>query len=395
MIENITQTIALLIERKQAETERERLLIREKTAREQAEEANAQLRESEERFRLTIDEAPIGMALVSLDGRFLRVNRVLCEITGYSADEMTRLKYQDITHPDDLERETTLAGRLTRGELSRAVFEKRDFRKDGSMVDVKISASLLRSPDGTPWYYISQIEDITEVKRAEEALHRAVAAREQVLGIVAHDLRNPLSNIIIACAALDRGGLESAQTKELISRGARRMNGLIEDLLDVSLVEAGQLKLEKRRLSPKDLISEAVEMQAPLAFSSAVQIRLAAADGLNDVIGDHDRLVRVLDNLLGNAMKFTPPGGHITVGATPGDHEIVFSVADTGCGIAPDNLIHVFERFWKVTTTANRRGAGLGLPITKGIIDAHGGRIWAESQIGKGSSFFFTLPLAA
>jgi len=244
-------------------------------------------------------------------------------------------------------------------------------------------------------YYITQMEDITEIKRTEEALRRAVAERDQVLGIVAHDLRNPLANILIACATLDRRGEESElKPKELISRAAQRMNRLIEDLLDVSLVEAGQLKLERQRIAVKDLVSEAVGMQAPLASSSKIDLRLAAGADLNDVLGDRHRLLQVLENLIGNALKFTQAGGHITVGAVPRDHEVMFSVADTGSGIAPQDLTHVFDRFWQTTTRTRRLGAGLGLPITKGIVEAHGGRIWVESRFGRGSSFFFTLPLA-
>jgi signal transduction histidine kinase len=101
-----------------------------------------------------------------------------------------------------------------------------------------------------------------------------------------------------------------------------------------------------------------------------------------------------LENLIGNPFKFTPAGGHITVGAASKEYEIPFSVADTGCGIAPENLTHIFDPFWQATTRTRRLGAGLGLPITKGIVEAHGGHIWAQSEFGKGSSFFFTLPLA-
>jgi PAS domain S-box-containing protein len=132
--------------------------------------ADEELRESEERFRLTFDEAPIGMALVALDGRFVRVNRALCEIVGYSSDELTRLTFHDITHSDDLETDVALAGKLARGEIPRYQLAKRYFRKDGSIVDVMLHGAILRGHDGAPRYYIAQIEDITERKRAEEAL---------------------------------------------------------------------------------------------------------------------------------------------------------------------------------------------------------------------------------
>jgi PAS domain S-box-containing protein len=150
--------------------EREQLLAREQLARRQAETANEQLHESEERFRLTIDEAPIGMALVALDGRFVRVNRALCEIVGYSADELTGLTFQAITHPDDVDADLALRGQLARGEIPRYQLGKRYIRKDGAIVDIQLSGSMLRSREGAPLYYIAQVEDITDRKRAEAAL---------------------------------------------------------------------------------------------------------------------------------------------------------------------------------------------------------------------------------
>ena len=159
-------------------TERRRI-IREMEA------ANAQLRESEERFRLTIDEAPIGMALVALDGRFERVNNMLCEITGYSAEELTRLTFQDITHPDDLAKDVELSQQLAKGDIPRYQLEKRYIRKDGSTVIVVLSASVLRTSDGTARYYIVRVEDITARKRADDALRLSEAKFSGIVSIAA------------------------------------------------------------------------------------------------------------------------------------------------------------------------------------------------------------------
>jgi PAS domain S-box-containing protein len=511
-------------EARQVAAEREQLLAREQIARRQAETANEQLRESEERFRLTIDEAPIGMALMALDGRFVRVNRALCEIMGYDNDELTKLTFQTITHSDDLDADVTLARRLAQGEIPRYQLEKRYIRKDGSAVEIMLSASILRGPDGTPLYCIAQIEDITERKRAEhalrlseakfagivsiaaeaiisvdqneriaifnegaerifgyskaealgqkldiliperfrelhrqhfaefgssqensrnmgermevfgrrkdgeefpaeasiskvtagdvtffsvvlrditlrksteQALRRAIVSREQVLGIVAHDLRNPLSNIM-QCLALESARAENEgvnqRRMQIISRAATRMNHLIQDLLDVSLLEAGRLAIERERLPVADLLREAVEMQLPLASSAGLDIRLNVEGDIEDVYGSRHRLLQVLENLVGNAIKFTPTGGHVQVGAFRKGEDVLFYVADDGAGIAPQELDRVFDRFWQATTKARRLGAGLGLPITKGIVEAHGGRIWVESKLGTGTTFFFTIP---
>ncbi len=387
-----------ITERRRIARERAEAFGRELIAREQAEAANGRLRESEERFRLTIEEAPIGMALVALDGRFERVNNMLCEITGYPAQELVRLTFKDITHPDDLAMDVELARRLANGDIPRYQLEKRSIRKDGSIVCILLSASILRGPEGDARYYIVRVEDISARKRAEEALERALAARDDILGIVAHDLRNPLGVILMQASLLERSGPDperrDQRPREMIIRSAKRMNRLIQDLLDVSLVEAGQLKVNPARTATRQLLCDAVEAEAALATASNLTLGLDVADDVPEVLGDHDRLMQVFVNLISNAIKFTPSGGRITVAALARTEDVRFSVADTGAGIAPEGLAHIFERFWQGKTHARRLGAGLGLPITRGIVLAHGGKIWAESTVGQGTILFFTIPLA-
>ena len=658
------------------------------------------MQESEERFRLTIDEAPIGMALVALEGRFVRVNRRMCEIVGYSAEELETRTFQDITHPDDVEADAASAGRLARGEIPRYEVEKRYIRKDGSVVTIMLSASILRGDDGAPRYFIAQIQDITDRKRAEAALRfsearfsgivsisadaiisvddeqritlfnqgaqsifgyapaevmgqsldmliperlrarhheevarfaagpvmarrmgqrppqimgrrksgeefpadaaisklevdgrtiltvalrdvtelrraereqkllaeagavlsssldyeralsdvgqlvvrdladwcivdllepdgrpkrlfvasgdpaqaplcrewetlpldrarphlvehvlelkqpivvervardgldpfaqsaehlrliraldarsflavplvihdqifgalslvssrasrrygadelrlaqalalraalavqngrlyeqaiRATQSRDEVLGVVAHDLRNPLSLILMQSQLLRRAEGEherrNRRPMELIERSARRMNRLIRDLLDVSAIEAKHLGLERSRVSTERLLIDAVETQRALAAAGSLALRTEIRMPLPEVWADPHRMQQVLENLIGNAAKFTPPGGEIVVGALPRDGEVMFWVADTGAGISAENVPHVFDRFWQVRT-GERRGAGLGLQISRGIVEAHGGRIWVESAAGRGTTVFFTVPQA-
>jgi PAS domain S-box-containing protein len=225
----------------------------------------------------------------------------------------------------------------------------------------------------------------------------AAQLRDQVLGIVAHDLRNPLSTILLSATAFRRHGPDperrSQQRVEAIHRAASRMNRLIQDLLDVAVMESAQLSIAPARLSARELIVGAVEMQRPLASSSSLELRVDVDGEVPEIWGDRDRLLQVFENLIGNAIKFTKPGGRITVGATSGDHDVIFRVADTGSGIAPENLLRVFDRFWQASSTKGQ-GAGLGLPITKGIVEAHGGRIWVESPPSRGTTFSFTIPQA-
>jgi PAS domain S-box-containing protein len=234
-----------------------------------------------------------------------------------------------------------------------------------------------------------------ENARLYREARRAVQARDDVLGIVAHDLRNPVNVILMQSHLLVRHGPEperrAQKPVETIRRSALRMNRLLEDLLDVARMEAGRLSIEPTRVSAGQLVCESVEAHRPLAASASLVLRLDTAQTLPDVWADRERLLQVFENLIGNAIKFTEPGGRITVGAEPGQDEDVFWVSDTGRGISAEDAPHVFDRFWQARRTG-RRGAGLGLPIVKGIVEAHGGRVWVESESGRGTTFAFTIP---
>jgi PAS domain S-box-containing protein len=237
---------------------------------------------------------------------------------------------------------------------------------------------------------------IENARLYREAL-QATRVRDQVLGVVAHDLRNPLSTISLHTGALKRADGEPERRnqhhREVIERATRRMDRLIQDLLDVVVLEAGRLNVQRAGLSPGELIGEAADMQQALASSSSIDLRVDVASDVPSILGDRDRLLQVLENLIGNALKFTEAGGRVTVGAAAGPSEAVFWVADTGRGMTAAELAHAFDPFWQASARSGRLGAGLGLPITKGIIEAHDGRIWVESSPGRGSTFFFSIPL--
>jgi signal transduction histidine kinase len=218
-----------------------------------------------------------------------------------------------------------------------------------------------------------------------------------VLGIVAHDLRNPLGTIASQAALLrrrsqPRAGFEGS-AGEIIQRAAARMTRLIADLLDVTRMEAGALSVQQFALSPIDLLQECGASQEQLAAAAGIELRVEAPAQSPPVWADRDRLCQVFENLVGNALKFTGSGGRVTLGASAGIDEVLFWVRDTGPGMPPEQLPHVFDRFWQARRVA-RQGAGLGLPIAKGLVEAHGGRMWAESSPGHGSCFLFTIPLA-
>jgi len=225
---------------------------------------------------------------------------------------------------------------------------------------------------------------------------RATEGRDQVLGVVSHDLRNPISAIAMCASALRGNSPNDREEREnlitTIVQSTEWMNRLIQDLLDVASIEAGKLSLERNGESASSLVTNALRMFEVEA--NARQIRLAAdvTPELPSIVVDASRIVQVLANLLRNALKFTTDGGRITVRAGSLAGSIVFSVTDSGPGIPLADQPRVFDRYWQARRTANKRGTGLGLSIAKGIVEAHGGRIWLESTPGQGSSFFFSIP---
>jgi signal transduction histidine kinase len=249
-----------------------------------------------------------------------------------------------------------------------------------------------------------------ERQRLFDAARRATHARDMVLGIVAHDLRNPLSSIKMCAGALGgaatgaAAGTGAAPSPEtlaelsgVIQRSAEWMEHIIRDLLDVTAIEAGRLAVEVALTEVDVVLARLRELFQPIAEERGVRFApdLDAAATLPPVRADADRLLQALGNLVGNAVKFTSPGGLVTVTVATtherGSAMVRFTVSDTGPGIAPEHLPHVFDRFWQATAT-RRAGAGLGLAIVKGIAEAHGGEVTVESAPGTGARFSLLIP---
>lgn len=226
-----------------------------------------------------------------------------------------------------------------------------------------------------------------------DRLTQSIRSRDDVLSIVAHDLRNPLNVITTASSMLHQRlpDMRARRSVERILRAAQRAEHLIDDLLDVSAIESGHFAVEKRQFDAAAAVLAAIEMQQGLAASSSVILASDLAPGLPPIQADGERVLEVLENLVGNAIKFTPAGGTIIIGARAQNAELVLWVKDTGAGIPAEQIPHLFDRFWQAAK-GDRRGAGLGLTICRAIVDAHGGRIWVESEPGVGSTIFFSLP---
>ena len=233
--------------------------------------------------------------------------------------------------------------------------------------------------------------------RLLEAVRTSLRGREEMVGVVSHDLRNPVAAVKMLSGALLKdatgGPPGTRETITLIAEAADQMDALIRDLLDVSTLDAGKLTILPEPIEASELLTEALRTLEPLVHEKNIRLDVQIEVGLPRVLADGERIQQALSNLVGNAIKFTPAGGKIVIAARGDADEVRVSVADTGIGIPEEQLPKVFDRYWQSART-DRQGAGLGLAITKGIIEAHGGSIWLESKVREGTNVQFTLPVA-
>jgi two-component system response regulator NreC len=242
-----------------------------------------------------------------------------------------------------------------------------------------------------------ELRDLLRREREAHALSEAaVHSRDELLGIVAHDLRNPLGVINITLGLLLQGEIAPEQYPHhlrVMQRSATQLDRIIQDLLDVARIEGGTLRLERQRVGPASLLEDTTELLSAVVAEADLLLVTESEPRLPDVLADPRRVSQVLSNLIGNAIRFTPRKGTITLRARVFGESVLFSVSDTGIGIPAEELPHLFDSGWQARH-ARRDGTGRGLAICKGIVEAHQGRIWAASAEGEGTAFFFTLPLA-
>ena len=265
----------------------------------------------------------------------------------------------------------------------------------GALVAVVLASVLaLGVTDMVRRVVMNEVGRVTMDRLYDDA-QRVIDAREEILRIVAHDLRNPLNTISMATSALlDVPGADAGQKGPLriIKRSGERMNRLIQDLLSVTTIEAGRLSIAPRKLHVNELLHEAQEALEPIAREKALTFSVDAAADLPPVRADSGRILQVFSNLVGNAVKFTPAGGSITLSARRAGGKVECSVTDTGPGIPPAQIPRLFGKFWQAKR-GDGRGVGLGLAIAKGIVEAHGGTINVESELGHGTVFSFSVPV--
>lgn len=234
-----------------------------------------------------------------------------------------------------------------------------------------------------------------ENARLYQTAQRATTARDEILGAVSHDLRNPLAAISLCAHALKEGTTENRdEITDAIVESARMMNRMIQDLLDVATIDSGHLRIDPSEEQIDELLDRVLEMTRSAAGEREIVLKETLPSSLPPVMVDSTRFIQVLANLVGNAVKFTEPGGSVTITAQSRADEVVIAVQDTGIGIPKNHLPHIFDRHWHARRSARTLGTGLGLAIARGIVEAHGGRIWVDSTEGLGSTFSFTVPIA-
>lgn len=233
--------------------------------------------------------------------------------------------------------------------------------------------------------------------RLHDAVRASLRARDEMVDVVSHDLRNPVAAVKMLSRTLLRApetdGASAHETIELIAQAAEQMDALIRDLLEVSRLDSGKLVISPVSVDPSALLTDSLQTLRPLVDEKGMKLDLQIETELQKVMADPERIQQTLSNLVGNSIKFSPAGSKIVVVARSDGEGVVISVLDSGVGIAADELPRAFDRYWQSSRT-DRQGAGLGLAISKGIVESHGGRIWIESKAGEGTTVSFTLPLA-
>src|SRR5215813_4062622 len=361
--------------------------------------ADEALRESQQRLQATYYCAPVGIAETSPEGRFVKVNEELCRTLGYNQDELLQRSIENVTHAEDCSLDIDLYRQLLAGEIPSYQIEKRFVRKDGSVVWTEIRRSAVRDAEGAPLYTIGAMRDITERKRAQDALRDADRRKDEFLAMLAHELRNPLAPIRNAITLLEQLCPRDEALKRataIIHRQSEHLTRLVDDLLDVSRITQGKIKLQKERIDLITIIERAVEVSRPMMDQRKQQLMVSLPDETVMLEGDLTRLSQVVSNLLDNASKYSENGGQIWLGAKLNSTEMVLRIRDTGIGIPPDFLPHVFELFTQSDHSLDRShgGLGIGLTLVRALVQMHGGTVEALSDgLGHGSEFVVRLPV--
>jgi len=390
----------------EADNEKPLRLIGTTTDITERKEAEIELQKSEEKFRNVFEGSGIGMAILSLDGQFTKVNSVFCEMLEYKEQELISINFRDVTHPGDIEKSVGLVKDLLKsGARESSLIEKRYLTKKGEIIWALTSVSLLTEFESKPLYFIVQVQDITKRKRNEEQvlkyaeeLKNLNASKDKFFSIISHDLRSPFNSLLgltefISHYYDDMNPSEVKSSILNVYNSAQQVYNLILNLLEWSMLQSGRLKVEKGVINLAELGVEIINLYKDAADNKQLEL----VNNINEnilVYADKYMIDTIIRNFVSNSIKFTNSGGKIIIkGVINGDNAEV-SVTDTGIGISianQKNLFRIDEQFRR-DGTGNEKGTGLGLILCKEFIEKNNGVLWVESEEGKGSRFSFTVP---
>ena len=370
-----------------------------------------ELRSSEDRYRATFQQAAIGIAHMDVEGRYLRANDYLCRLLGYSREELLARRLRDVLSTEDLAASEARMGELLAGERDQFEAEQRFVRKDGTEIWLRRTVSLARDVDGAPLYFISVMEDVTARRQVEEErarllerervaraeAERAVRGRDEFLSVAAHELKTPVTSLRgfaqLAVRQLDATGqIEpplARQALDVIDRQSDRLASLVGRLLDVSRIQAGRLVLEPR---PSDVTGIVGMVLAGARARTTRHEIVLEAPGPVFARVDPTRLEQVMTNLVENAIRYSPDGGRIDVCVAERDGSVEIAVRDRGLGIPPEHRASIFEQYYQAHALNQGGGMGLGLYISRQIVDLHGGELRAEFPEDGGTRFVVSIP---
>ena len=368
------------------------------TARAEAQSAmESALQLSDANFRAFFDSPAVGAVQANARGQFIRVNDRYCEITGYSREELLSMGPFDLDHPDERGADVELVRKAIADPAGVYHTEKRYVRKDGSAGWVHVAANMLRDGSGRATQSAAIVTDITERKLAEQALKDTDRAKDEFLATLAHELRTPLAPLTNAVELLRHSGArEPSWCREVIERQVNHLSRLVDDLLDVSRITRDKLELRRARIALSDVLNRAVEASRPLLERREQKVEVTITPEDVHVDGDLVRLTQVFTNLLTNAAKFSDSATTISVCAVRDGDEVRVGIADTGIGIAAEELSRIFDKFYQSPGRGDRfiGGLGIGLALVRRLVELHGGTVEARSGgLGHGSEFIVRLPV--